>query len=327
MADDIERWSGELARDPASMVFIPLADTLRRRGQLDLALRVATRGLARHPYDGDAHDLLARIWIDRDDPQRAMDEWAMALRCAPGHPGALKGMGFAAFRAGRTAEAVEYLEQAAAADPGDRSIRVALDRVREAAATTAHAPEDRALASPPPGAVTDDEPAEAGHTGTGDAASTAGDAGIEGNGSDEDPSPAADRVLAGEDPRALFTDLLTEPELAALLLDVGGLVLAGHYVLADGRDVAQDVGGALTGVSDEARRAMRHLGLGAWSSLIFETDIAAMALAPLGAGEADQGTALVAAGRSVPLGLVRRLVRRVAARGAAWLAASDGAGP
>ena len=84
MADEIERWSEELARDPGSGVFIPLADALRRRGQLDLAYRVATRGLARRPYDGDAHDLLARIWADRGDVERAMDEWSIALAVCPG---------------------------------------------------------------------------------------------------------------------------------------------------------------------------------------------------------------------------------------------------
>ena len=95
MPDEIRRWSEELARDPASMVFVPLGDALRRRGQLDPALKVATRGLERHPYDADAHDLLARIHADRGDMERAMDEWGAALRVAPHHAGALKGMGFA----------------------------------------------------------------------------------------------------------------------------------------------------------------------------------------------------------------------------------------
>ena len=39
MADDIRRWSDELARDPASLVFLQLGEALRRQGQLDLALK------------------------------------------------------------------------------------------------------------------------------------------------------------------------------------------------------------------------------------------------------------------------------------------------
>ena len=98
MADEITRLSEELARDPASMAFLPLAEALRRKGQSDLALRIAMRGLERHPHNPDAHDLLARIAVDRGELQRAFDEWDMVLRFAPQHIGARKGMGFVCFQ-------------------------------------------------------------------------------------------------------------------------------------------------------------------------------------------------------------------------------------
>ena len=41
--DTVSLWSEELARDPGSLVFIPLADELRRRHRLDEALAVALR--------------------------------------------------------------------------------------------------------------------------------------------------------------------------------------------------------------------------------------------------------------------------------------------
>jgi len=317
VADEIERWSEELARDPTSGVFIPLADALRRRGQLDLAARVATRGLARRPYDGDAHDLLARIWADRGDVQRAMDEWSMALQCAPAHPGALKGMGFACYQVGHLADAERYLVEAAAADPDDPSIRAALVRVRyhvaeaqqrsvdaEVHQANPSAPIEAPDHTPPPSAPTRDE---------------------------RPPSPRASRRV---DPRQAFADVLDGGEQAALVVDADGLVLAGSYVIADGRDVAPEIGAALCGVSDEARRAMRHLHLGPWTSLMFETGAATVGMAPLSgaAGEADgaggassdgaanDGVAFVAAGLSVPLGLVRRLLTRVVARAREWLA-------
>ena len=72
MADEIRRLSDDLARDPSSLVFLPLADALRRAGQLDVALRVALRGLDRHPYVADAHDVLARIHADRGDLEQAI---------------------------------------------------------------------------------------------------------------------------------------------------------------------------------------------------------------------------------------------------------------
>jgi tetratricopeptide (TPR) repeat protein len=323
VADEIERWSEELARDPASGVFIPLADALRRRGQLDLAFRVANRGLTRRPYDGDAHDLLARIWADRGDVERAMDEWSMALQCAPTHPGALKGMGFACYQIGRAAEAERYLVEAAAADPDDLSIRAALVRVRQ------HQQQE---VVPPPAADTHrngnsasapDEPADNSSLPDMPGEDAIWDA------REQDLPPAATTPTAPgrprTDPRLAFVDVVDAEDQAALVVDADGLVLAGSYVVADGRDVAQEVGAALSGVSDEARRAMRHLGLGSWSSLVFEAEAAIIGMAPLAAGAPDAGTAIpdgvafVAAGPSAPLGLVRRLLVHVVARAQQWL--------
>src|SRR5438309_11748753 len=113
VADDIRRWSDELARDPDSLVFLPLGETLRRQRQLDLALKIAMRGLERHAHNSDAHDLLARIEVDRGELQRAFDEWDMVLRLSPGHLGALKGMAFVRFQQGRSDEAEQYLRRAA----------------------------------------------------------------------------------------------------------------------------------------------------------------------------------------------------------------------
>ncbi len=322
MADEIERWSEELARDPASGVFIPLADALRRRGQIDLAFRVATRGLTRRPYDGDAHDLLARIWADRGDVERAMDEWGMALKCAPTHPGALKGMGFACYQIGRTEDAERYLVEAAAADPDDVSIRAALARVRQ------HRQRDPA---PPPREETNRNGDSAATPAAHPDDSLAGApvdhtlwGGLEPDVQTDVPVPAAS-VRRRTDPRLAFVDVIDADDQAALVVDADGLVLAGSYVVADGRDVAQEVGAALSGVSDEARRAMRHLGLGSWNSLVFEAEAAIIGMAPLATGAQDgsgvipDGVAFVAAGPSAPLGLVRRLLVHVVARAQQWL--------
>ena len=64
MSDEIRRLSDLLAGDPASLAFIPLADALRRGSQPDVALRVVLRGLERHAYHADAHDVAARIYVD-----------------------------------------------------------------------------------------------------------------------------------------------------------------------------------------------------------------------------------------------------------------------
>ncbi|HJR66089.1 MAG TPA: roadblock/LC7 domain-containing protein, partial [Gemmatimonadaceae bacterium] len=109
-------------------------------------------------------------------------------------------------------------------------------------------------------------------------------------------------------------------EHTALLLDATGLVMAGTYVTQDGRDVAQEVGAELSGVSDEARRAMRHLELGDWSSLTVETDAAVVAMAPM----RDDALLLVAASKAMPLGLVHRVLDRCVERANGWLTKGGG---
>jgi tetratricopeptide (TPR) repeat protein len=116
MADDIRHWSEELAREPGSLVFLQLGEALRKQQQLDLAHRVAQRGLERHPHNADAHDLLARIAVDRGDFARAKHEWDAMLRLVPGHGGAMKGLAYLSFQQGKHEDAERYLSGAASTD-------------------------------------------------------------------------------------------------------------------------------------------------------------------------------------------------------------------
>jgi tetratricopeptide (TPR) repeat protein len=271
--EDIGFLTSELARDPASLAFIPLGEALRVRRQLDTALQVANKGLERHPHNAAAHELLARIHADMGDLDRAFDEWDMALRIDPSSVGARKGMGFVWFNRGRYAEAEELLAGALEHDPSDESIASALRVVRGRRSSVTE-PE-----------MTDDASRPAG--------------------------PEAG------DPRFLFTEVLTESDQTALLLDRDGLVLAGAYFTASGADLAEEIGAELSGVSDEAVRATRYLGIGAWSSIVIETEAATLSMAPTG----EDGVLLLATGGSTPLGLARRLLGRCSEHARRWLGA------
>src|SRR5205807_6211590 len=62
------------------------------------------------------------ILADKHDYERAFDEWDMALRLAPDHVGALKGLAFLYFKIGDVQQAAAHLEAAqrvAPDDPGD----------------------------------------------------------------------------------------------------------------------------------------------------------------------------------------------------------------
>src|SRR5262245_49202774 len=134
MADQVRLWSDELARDPSSLVFLPLAETLRRNGQLDLARRVAVRGLERHPHNAEAHDQLARIQVDLGQLESAFDEWDMVLRLVPGHVGAIKGMAFVRFQQGNLDDAERLLvlaqDEGGEHDDGEDDISAAIATVR-----------------------------------------------------------------------------------------------------------------------------------------------------------------------------------------------------
>jgi tetratricopeptide (TPR) repeat protein len=278
MSDEIRRLSDELAHDPGSLVFLELAEALRRQGQLEHALRIAARGVERHPSNADAHDLLARIAADRGELDRASGAWEAVLRLAPTHVGARKGLGFLCFQQGRLEEAEAHLSDAAQCDPSDAGVAAALRHVRDARR-------------------------DSGGSGS--------------NGGAPVPKPGAGGRVGGSagDPRMVFAALLTEADQTAVLLDRAGLVLGGAYFTWDGRDVAQEFGAALSGVSDEADRAARYLDIGDWSMIVVETEAAAVAMAPTEA----EGLVVLAAGSSTPLGLTQRLLERCVARARDWL--------
>jgi predicted regulator of Ras-like GTPase activity (Roadblock/LC7/MglB family)/predicted Zn-dependent protease len=280
MADDVRRWSDELARDPASLVFLPLGETLRRQGQLDLALKIAMRGLERHSHNPDAHDLLARIAVDRGELQRAFDEWDMVLRLTPEHIGALKGMAFVRFQQGNTSDAEQYLQRAAERNGGgDAEVAAALANMRAAGRGVREAGSAKREAS-------------------------------------ENGAHPASRIPLPAS-RVLFADILGEHEQTALLLDDQGLVLAGTYVDGAGNDVGDEVGAELSGVTDAARRATRHLDIGEWRAIVLETEVAVVTMAP----SAGDGLLVVAASKATPLGLVRRVLDRCLERARQWLEA------
>jgi predicted regulator of Ras-like GTPase activity (Roadblock/LC7/MglB family) len=316
MADEIRRLSDDLARDPSSLVFMPLADALRRAGQLDVAMRVALRGLDRHPYVADAHDVLARIHADRGDLERAADEWEMTLRLDPSHAQARLGLGFVDFRRGNLESAERRLS---AAEDSDSGVASALAHVRSALAARGNGGGTTVEMPPTTPAVPAVEDVPALRT-------------------VPIPSPPAPHVAPAADvvrhltpapppipefpppdlsrARQLFAPVLESTGQTALLVDADGLVLAGSYTDAVGSDVSEIVAAELAGVSGEAERAMRHLGLGTWTSLLVEADDAVVAMSPAPLGS----LVVVATSRQTPVGLVRLLLDRALTRARDWLA-------
>ena len=279
--EDIRVLTSQLAADPSSLVFLPLGEALRRRGQFEAAEKIALAGLTRYPDLADAHDLLARVLGDQGDLERAFDEWDIALRLDPRHAGAHKGIGFLFYVAGDLPKALEHLESAHAADPGAEGVAAAVARVREALATPGGAPArpDARQAAPraePPAAPLPSSPADGG---------TAVFAGLEG---------AQDGLL---------------------LLDGNGLRIGGGLSAPDGTPVGDAVAAHLAGVFRDATRAARLLHLGSWTSVAGETTDANLFLC----APTPESLLLLVRDNSVPIGRLALQAERAAEAARRWL--------
>jgi tetratricopeptide (TPR) repeat protein len=276
MADDVRALSAQLAQDPQSLVFLRLAEALRRKGQLEAAVRVALNGLERHPHLADAHDLYARVLTDKHDYERAFDEWDMALRIAPNHTGALKGLAFLYFKVGDLTQAEAHLELAQRIEPDDPSIAQAVAMVRGGVSPPSPAP----ASTPEPGATA--------------ASSTAASSGLD-----------EARVFAG----------LEGAHEGLVLIDAAGRVLGGALRTPAGADVTDAVAAYLAGVSQEAARTAKLLGLGTWSGLSAEGRHGNVHVSH----PSKEALLLVVRDRGVPLGRLAILAQRATAMAQRWL--------
>jgi tetratricopeptide (TPR) repeat protein len=281
VTDDIRALTARMAEEPGSLAFLELAEALRRRGQLEAAFKVARGGLSRYPGLADAHDLMARVLSDQGDLAGAFDAWSSALQLDPMRTSALKGIAFLYFRAGDTPAALDHLQRAMEVDPDDPTIRQAFGRMRAGRAEPPSAQGEPVRRADPPSA----------------------------------PAPAPVPASAARTP-ALF-DGVDGGERGLLLIDGNGLRLGGELASPDGMEAGDRVAAQLAGVSREAARATRLLGLGSWHTIAIECPDGHLVLA-----QSTADTVLLASrDPSVPIGRVGLLAERAARAARTWLEA------
>jgi tetratricopeptide (TPR) repeat protein len=289
VTDDIRALTARMAEEPGSLAFLELAEALRRRGQLEAAFKVARGGLSRYPGLADAHDLMARVLSDQGDLAGAFDAWSSALQLDPMRTSALKGIAFLYFRAGDSAAALDHPQRAMEVDPDDLSIRQAFGRMGAGRAEPSSAQGAPAGAPSRQPAMRAEAPSA--------------------------PAPAPGPASAGRTP-GLF-DGVDGGERGLLLIDSNGLRLGGELASPDGMEAGDRVAAQLAGVSREAARATRLLGLGSWHTIAIESPDGHLVLA-LSTAE----TVLLASrDPSVPIGRVGLLAERAARAARTWLEA------
>jgi len=296
VADDVRSLSDQLARDPASLVFLELAETLRARGQLDAATKVVMAGLSRHPQSAAAHDLHARVLADRADLPGAERAWQATLEIDGRHLGAHKGLGFLCFKKGDVEGALDHLELALSIDPTDVAVVQALKNVRGTSDLPMLAPDDPEPEIPESARPTPREGTPA------PVSSIPGAAPV--------PTPSG----AGRTTQEVFIGL-EGADRGLLLVDARGRVLGGAIRGTDGQDVSEETAAHLAGVAQEAVRATRVLGLGGWSWIVAEGPGGNLFLSP----PTPETTLLVVRDRSVPSGRLAVLAEKAREVAARWI--------
>jgi len=277
VSDDIKTLTSRLADEPESLAFLELGEALRRRGQLDAAYKVARGGITRYPALADAHDLLGRILGDQGDLAGAFDAWAEALRFDPMRIGALKGIAFLYFRAGDTPAALEHLRRAAEIEPDDPTIRQAMERVKGAGAAPASGP---APSAPEPEAF-----------------------------SVEVPPPTSAHAVNGT------SQVNGRIDHGIMLVDGKGLRLNGTVLSPSNEDVGDRVAAELAGVSKEAARTSRLLGLGGWQAIAVESPEGNLFLV----APTPDTMLLTVRDPSLPMARLGLIAERAAREARAWL--------
>lgn len=318
----VRQWSDEVAADPGSPAFRPLAEHYRAAGRADAALRLVIRGLERHPHDVEAHHLLGVLYREGGDLVKAFDEWDIALALDPEHFPSRRAIGLLLAERGEWDAAERHLEKALEGDFADQEVRRLLEELharrrdgrgssalgRAASAEPAPPVADAATAAVPPATVESvaalaPTPASAAPP-TADATDAAGWEG----GREFDVLEAELRRLGGE--RGI---------VGAVVLDPQGFVVAGRMEVA-GRDRGPEIAAVLSPASSEAERAVRHLKMGGWKGILVETADAVVRLTPT----PDGGMVAVAGRRDVPMGWVLRVAARVRDAALRFLSASGG---
>lgn len=322
-ASDLRRWSEEVARDPSSLAFLPLARAYRRMGHRNAAMQLCLRGLEHYPTHAEAHSLLALLHLENGDRRRAAEEWSTVLRLDANHFEALRGLGFCYLEQDQLSRARETLERAALLRPGDTAVQEAL-RLLGTRQELQHPQENplgygddpwaEELERGPAAVVVEPELVAVVTPATGERPEAVPAATVPAVA----PSvvTAADmRTVLGGDPARLFGTITgVGPVLGALLLDERGLVLAGS-LHGSVSERAEALGAMLGGAIEEAGRMATQLSLGEWKGILLEAESALLHLAPAG----RRTIVLVVAERGAPVGWLLRLAEQAGEMAARYL--------
>jgi len=122
----IEELRFRLKTDPRSRLFFPLAEELRKAGQLTEAEQVLRTGLVVHPAYLSAWVSLGRVLRDQKKDEDAVDALSRALQLDPGNVVAARILGDAYLTLGDKLEAIKKYKLVHALMPGDEELEAVI---------------------------------------------------------------------------------------------------------------------------------------------------------------------------------------------------------
>lgn len=282
----LKELSAEVATNPDSAAFVELVAAYRERGDLDRALRLCLRGLARHPTHVEAHYECGRVYEARGEPELALDEWAIVSRLAPDHVEARIATADLLVREGRAHAATREIEAARRLAPHHPRVR---ELSRQVAAPGPEDAENPAVSSVESGSRSEPPP-----TGVPGHERIPGD----------DRARDGDRRNRSEAQGVARARAEPAGPRAVLSLNGNGQVQEGDLPLVQGGG-REELIDALTGIRADAERMTGYLELGAWVGLVVEGRAVRLSVAPL-----DAGIIAMVTESSVPAGRAARWLAR-----------------
>ncbi len=93
--ESLDRLRQAWDRDPGSLAFVPLGESLRRRGDLDEAIRITRSGLGHKPNHSSGHLVLGRCFFDKGEFSEAIREFEEVISLDSKNTLALRLLGLA----------------------------------------------------------------------------------------------------------------------------------------------------------------------------------------------------------------------------------------
>jgi tetratricopeptide (TPR) repeat protein len=129
LSPEISRLAAQLAKDPKSKLFIPLAEEYIKEGMADEAIMTLDDGLNHHPGYMSARVMLGKAYLQKGDVDSARSQYEAVIKAVPDNLLAHKKLGEIYVHLGMREEAHKSYNILSMLSPGDEDVRSTLKAI------------------------------------------------------------------------------------------------------------------------------------------------------------------------------------------------------